>query len=248
MKTIKQMIKRLKDHPAVVGLIEYGGAQHRDKSIPGDYDLFAVLATPAPEVESLHFHVGGIPVDLNLRTLDEIRAIDRAKGFDLVLLDGRILHDPSGEVSREIRALRERQEKLDAPGLSPGNVGDLRHGPRHTFDKLRNGRHSSTTLGRYLLHQLIYWALPQYFDIRGLPYRGERHALDYLQQYEPALFEAFEGFYASVDFDDQVRLANIIEESVLAPIGGLWRKGEVLAFGDQVKGKEIFEQLFGKTV
>ena len=96
MKTIKQMIKRLKDHPAVVGLIEYGGAQHRDKSIPGDYDLFAVLATPAPEVESLHFHVGGIPVDLNLRTLDEIRA-------DIAALEketGGLLAEIVGEAPR----------------------------------------------------------------------------------------------------------------------------------------------------
>ena len=96
-----------------------------------------------------------------------------------------------------------------------------------------------------MLHQCVYWALPQYFEIRGLPYRGEKHALAYLRQNEPDLYDAFERFYATVDFASQARLARIIEETVLAPVGGPWEEGEVLAFGDQARGREIFEELFG---
>lgn len=245
MESIRELVEKLIGSPDVVGLIEYGSAQYQDRDIHGDYDLFAVLTERAPEVESLHFYVGDTPVDLNLRTLDEIRVIVRAEGFDSVLLDGRIIHDPSGGVSREIRALRERHQKSSSPTLSPRKVGGLRHGARHTFDKLRDGRHGSTTLGRYMLHQCVYWALPQYFEVRGLQYRGEKHALAYLRQNEPDLYDAFKRFYASADFDRQARLAKTIEEEVLAPIGGLWKRGEILAFGDQAKGREVFQKLFG---
>ncbi len=73
MRSIPELIEKLVSNPGVVGLIEYGSACHQDVNILGDYDLFAVLKQRDPDVESLHFYVGSIPVDLGLKTLDDRR-------------------------------------------------------------------------------------------------------------------------------------------------------------------------------
>jgi len=245
MNTIAELIQKLISSPDVVGLIEYGSARHQDEILRGDYDLVAVLQERSPDVDSLHFHVRATPVDMSIRTLDDIRTMARAEGFESVLLDGRIIHDPSGKLAREIAALRQRHRASPAPSLSPSRIGGLRHGPKHTFEKLRAGRYASTTLGSYMVHQCVYWALPQYFEIRGLRYRGEKHALAYLRQNAPDLHEAFEQFYAAADFERQVHFARVIEETVLAPIGGLWQDGELIVFGHQAKGRAVFRALLG---
>ena len=64
------------------------------------------------------------------------------------------------------------------------------------------------------------------------------------RQHEPGLHGAFEKFYATADFEQQVCLAQKIEEEVLAPIGGLWKKDELLTFGNQASGQQMFLRLF----
>ena len=121
----------------------------------------------------------------------------------------------------------------------------MRHGAKHTFDKLREPRDLPLTLKRYLLHQCVYWSLPQYFEIRGLQYKGEKRGLAFLRENEPDLYHRLEEFYATTDPGEQARLARAIQEAVLSPVDGLWGDRELLTFGDQTKGKEVFRLLFG---
>ena len=69
MKSIYEIVDTLSNNPKVVGLIEYGSAKLNAEEILGDYDLVVVVKERDPDVESLHFHVDGIPVDLNIRSL-----------------------------------------------------------------------------------------------------------------------------------------------------------------------------------
>jgi len=246
VKSLDEMLQRLKENEMVLGLVEYGSARNTDDVIEGDYDLIVVLEEYDPKVESLHFFVGGVPVDLNLRSIDSLAKMKRAEGFESVLLRGRVIHDPSGRVQHELDALRERQEALPLAPLDPSKIGGLRHGARHTFGKIRSRGKSNPTLTRYLLHQCVYWAVQQYFEIRGIEYQGEKHALAFLEAREPALYEAIEGFYASTNLDELVSQARRIEEIVLSPVGGLWQEGEILTFGDPHKGEKMFKRLFGE--
>lgn len=245
MNSIPEMIQVLRGNPVLLGLAEYGGASSLDERIDGDYDLIVIVDRRLPDVESLHFYVDGTPVDLNIRSLEQIRAMDRADGFESILLDARVIHDPTGQVGRVLRELRDRHMAAPTPAIEPGKIAAMRHGARHTFDKLRTPRHLPLTLKRYMLHQCVYWALPQYFEIRGLQYRGEKHGLAFLRENDPDLYDRFEEFYATADPDEQARLARAIQDAVLSPVGGLWRHDELLTFGDQSRGKETFRLLFG---
>jgi len=245
VSSVSETIEILRGNPMVAGLAEYGSASYLDARIDGDYDLLVITSTCVADVESLHFYVANTPVDLNIRTLEQIRALSRADGFDSILLDARIIHDPSGLVRQALQDLRARHLATPNPALSQDRIAAVRHGAKHTFDKLRERRELSTALKRYLLHQCVCWALPQYFETRGLQYRGEKHGFAYLRENEPDLYDHLEAFYATTDPCEQARLARSVQETVLAPVGGPWRDGELLTFGDQSKGEEAFRLLFG---
>ena len=147
--SIPQMVDVLRRNPAVVGLVEYGSATYLDGPIEGDYDLVAITDLRVSGVESLHFYVEGTPVDLNIRTLQQIDAMDRVDGFESILLDARIIHDPSGRVVRTLNALQKRHCCNPATRIGNDRIAAKRHGAKHTFDKLRKGRDLPLTLKRY---------------------------------------------------------------------------------------------------
>jgi hypothetical protein len=218
MQSIEDMITILTGHPDVLGLMEYGRARVGDERILGDYDLFAVLKRKDRKVESLHFYVGGVPVDPNLRTLDEIRDLDRATDFDNVLLEMRIIYDPAGDVEQEIRALRQRHEEAPPNKTSSETVAFIRHGARHSFDSIRGRLDSNPTLCSYLLHQNVYWLVRHYFLVRNLEFKGDKFALDYIRRHEPQMYELIERFYTASDHTTQMELSYSIAEGVHAPV------------------------------
>ena len=243
MNTIYEMVDALRSNPEVLGLIEYGSAKYGDERIDGDYDLIVVLRQRDPEVESMHFYIGGMPVDLNTRSLEDIHDMGSATGFDSVFLEGRIIHDPSNRIRQEIDALRQRHAKVSRENHNL-NVAGMRYGARHILDKIRNRQESKSTLSSYLLHQGMYWLVPQYFQIRRLEFKGEKSALKYLQEHEPEIFQGIAEFYRTTEQTRQADLFHSVTEAVLEPVGGLWNKDEILTFGNQKKGQKLFDTLF----
>ena len=98
---------QLKGCPDVVGLIGYGSDYGPDAYAVGDCDLFVVLKEKPETVESLHFYICDVPVDLNLTMLEGIRCLEADDAFHIAaLLKGGIRHNRSGNVTRELQALR----------------------------------------------------------------------------------------------------------------------------------------------
>lgn len=248
MQTIKEMLRTLKSNPSVLGLVEYGSPHKQDDYATGDYDLFIVLKTKDDDIESLHFYINNIPIDLNIRTLDEIKKLKFAKGFETALLEGRVIHDPTGKVNQEIQKLIQRHEKHKAERLTEHAIAFTRHGHRHVFDKIKGRIEEMPLLCKLLLNTNIYWLLETYFRIRNLQFKGEKHAIAYLKKNEPAIFQAIEDFYFTKDIIKQVEISKKLTKLVLKPVGGAWKDNEILAFGDeenlQSKGKELFQKLF----
>lgn len=245
------MLAHLKAHRAVLGLVAYGSDHAADGYTQGDIDLFVVLQEKDPAVESLHFYINDTPVDLNLITLDQLRNLESEHGFAFFALqNGRVIFDRSGSLDYEIRKLRERATLNEPINLSQHELAFIRHGHRHIFDKLRNRLESMPLTSRLLMHSNIYWLVVNYFQVRGLPYRGEKQALEYLREYDPQVYAGLQDFYTAENIERQVEISREISQRVLRPIGGLWRRDEVLAFGNpdeydlQRRGNALFRQLF----
>jgi hypothetical protein len=170
----------------------------------------------------------------------------------VALLDGEVLHDPTGKVTHEIEELQRRQQQSSPRELSEHIVAFTRHGHKHVFDKIKGRLDTMPVFCRFLLCTDIYWLIETYFQVRNLVFKGEKHAIEYLQRHEPEIFEAVAKFYATHDLERQVQITRAISEQVLAPVGGLWRDDEIIVFGDedsvglQERGYEVFCELFGE--
>ena len=252
IQSIDEMISTLKRNTKVIGTIEYGSDHQQDDYEVGDYDIFVVLDHKDPILESLHFRIAGVPVDLNLVTINEIGRLDAKNGFHFfTLLGGRVVHDTNGKVARALDELRRRSNNSPPLLLSAHTVAATRHGHRHIFDKIKGRLETEPVFCRFLLGTNIYWLIKTYFEVRGIVFTGEKNAIEYLRHHEPTLYEEIALFYDTQDLEQQVEITRRLTEIVLTPIDGMWRDGEILAFGDesseelQKRGSEMFRSLFG---
>ena len=249
MQTIKEMLLALESNKEVLGLIEYGSPRRHDDLLTGDYDLFVILKTKDSDIESLHFYINKIPVDLNIRTFEEIEKLKFAKGFETALLSGRVIYDPTGEVKQELQKLIQRHKKHRPKDTTEHAIAFTRHGHKHIFDKIKGRTEKMPLLCKLLLNTNIYWLVETYFDVRNLQFRGEKHAIAYLEKHETKIYKKIVNFYAAEDIQRQVKISKDLTKHVLKPVDGAWNDDEVLAFGDEVKnlqqkGKELFQKLF----
>lgn len=238
MNSIRSLVETLRQHPQVVGLVEYGSAHYVNDFGAGDYDLFVIHDEIQTDVESLHFYVDDVPVDLNLRSLRYLASQNSLAGFESALLDGRIIYDRGGVVA-------ERLEQLSAKAPSPYTEHDIaftRHGHRHVLDKIRGRLQNEPLLCRLLLNVNIHWLINSYFGVRGLPYQGEKHALAYLADNEPEIYALIDEFY-KLPVEEQIEQTERLTELMLSPVGGAWKTGELLAFGEGVADLQSQGQL-----
>ena len=244
------MIKTLKANAEILGLVEYGSPHKDDNYATGDYDLFVILKSKPNDVESLHFYINKTPIDLNIKTLEEIKRSKFAKGFETALLEERVIHDPSGKVRLELQKLILRHKKHKSQKISEHSIAFIRHGHKHVFDKIKGRLEKMPLLCNILLCTNIYWLIESYFNIRNIQFKGEKHALAYLEKNEPEIFQGITNFYSAKTLKQQVKISKTLTKLILNPVGNAWKDDEVLAFGDentknlQQKGKKLFQKLF----
>lgn len=251
MNNIREMIESLKHNPNVVGILEYGGRDASENLATGDYDLMIILHSCNPMVTSLHFDVGDVPVDLNLFPLAALRQLTLDNSFELqVIVEGRVIYDPTGEVQRQKERLLQAVALHQVEPWSEHTIAFIRHGHRHLFDKVQGRLQSMPTLCQVLLYTNIYWLLENYFRLRYLPFRGPKQALAYLQEHDEVLYSLIEAFYRASSLEEKFVLSHQITAMVLEPVGGMWQKGEILAFGKeetrdlQQQGLRVYTELF----
>ncbi|MBT3274229.1 MAG: hypothetical protein HN368_13820 [Spirochaetales bacterium] len=255
LSSIKEMIDSLVQHSNVVGLIRYGSNRVEDDFTSGDFDLFVVLKEKDPDVESIHFYVNEIPVDLNFLTKNELENFEGMDNFHQVALDdGWVIHDPSGAVTSLLNNIRAADSCPQRVEYSDHEIAFTRHGHRHVLDKIRNRKDSMPVFCRFLLNANIYWLICSYFRVRRIHYKGEKQAISFLQKHEPGVYNLIERFYSTLEIGELMNITIDLSNSILAPVDGIWQNGEVLAFGDKSgvglreKGMAFYRSLFAGAV
>jgi len=223
-----ELLERLKRSPEVLGILEYGSGAE-----PGgaDVDLCVVVTRRPAGLESIHLWAGGRPVDLNVRTLQELRegGVAGLPGFDEVLREGKVLYE------RQPGLLAEREPR-PAEQSEPKDRQDhsfMRHGHAHVLHKLDHYQSRDPLLCKVLLCGATHWLLSAYAAARGLPYRGEKAALRAMRESDPDLTADLEELASGErPLAERIELLRRLTDQVLAPVGGPWREGEVLFFAD----------------
>ena len=250
LQNLRDLIARLERNPRVVGIVRYGSRRPDDVSPGGDFDLFVFVEERPSDVESIHFYVGDIPVDLSLRTMDDLRRSQPLTDIDYVLRDAEILYDRTGRLGHKLASLGERWGP-SLRDLTEHEVNMNRFCQIHVLDKVKDRIHDNPILCEFLLGTNIYWFVQTYFRVRSIPYPGEKKALEWLEGKDPKVYGDIRYFYASHDLKEKLHISERLTELVLAPIGGSWRKGELVVFGTdtdaehlQCKGQKVFSELF----
>ncbi len=236
------LVARLAAHRTVAGIVRYGGPTAVGDG--GDLDLFLLVDARPTALESVHFYTGEVPVDLSVRTWADLEHEPPLTPIDREAFAGEVLYDRDGNLPERLRASGRRLRPPVA--LGEQTAAFLRFGERHALDKLRGRLDREPVLCRLLLESTLYWQVQHYFLVRGLDYPGEKAALRHLREHEPELWRGIERFYAAADLRERAAIAEEVRERVLAPVGGLWRRGEVLALGadPSVRGLQKTGQRF----
>ena len=251
MRTIQDLVDRLKTNARVIGMVRYGSRSVDDRSPGGDFDLFVFIDQRPTDLESIHFHVGDIPVDMSLRTIADLHRPQPIDDIDSVLLTAEILYDPTNTIAQILPSLGSKW-KREVKALTEHEIHFNRFCQQHVLDKVRGRLASEPLLCDFLLSTNIYWLIQTYFRVRLMPYPGENGALEWLKDHDGEVFQAIHQFYAISDLAEKLSISEHLTSLVLAPIQGGWKKGEILAFGHnpeavdiETKAQQIFSELLG---
>jgi predicted nucleotidyltransferase len=244
-QNLNELIDRLKESSAVIGIVRYGSRLPEDMSSGGDFDLFVFLGTSSLDLESLHFYIDDIPVDINLRTLKDLDLSKPISFIDFALMDGDILYDETGILEKKISSLKQRW-KIQGAKLTENEKSWERFSQKHILDKVKGRINKEPLLCEFLLNTNIYWLIQNYFRVRRIPYPGEKDALKRINIKDNNIHNKLEDFYSTKDLKKKFEISEELTELVLAPIRGPWRKGELLSLSRNKQGRDI--QLKGKKL
>ena len=237
-RRIASLIDQLKSNPEVLGLIRYGGRSVGEDAQGGDFDLFAIVRGRDSDLESLHFYWRTIPVDLSLRTRQDLQRESPISHIDVHLLEGEILFDRKGDLPDLLEIARGQWTDANIL-LTEQDIKFSRFSHTHALDKVRGRLTTEPLFCEFLLSANILWLVKSYFNIRRKPYPGEKGALSSLMEKEPEIGGRIKAFFDSKSLKEKLRISEKLTELVLAPVGGSWRRGEVVGLGVDCKSKNL---------
>ena len=228
IKDPTELIERLKQNPNVLGILQYGTAMCPQGA---DTDLCVVVSERPEGLESIHFWIGNGPVDLNIRTLDELLHCTVDPQFDEVLRAGKVLYERESGLLANLSATPAVKPSLPKPAAP----AFMRHGHAHYLHKIDHYKDRDPLLCNVLLCGAVHWLLHAYVSVRGLPYRGEKSVLKAMAADDAALLADLESASGSAPLAERIEALRRFTERVLAPVGGPWQEGEVLFFTEPGK-------------
>jgi len=221
-----ELMERLKQSPAVLGILRYGSGASPQAA---DTDICVVVTERPAGLESVHFWIASGPVDMNFRTLDEFfcGSVAELPGLDDALREGELLYErEEGLLAEKAKPARHSPATQDARDHS-----FMRHGHAHVLHKLDFYKDRDPLLCRLLLCGATHWLLSAYVAARGLPYRGEKAALAAIRRRDPQLLREFDLLISQTSrLAEQIEVLRRLTDRVLEPVGGPWQPGEILFF------------------
>ena len=231
--TLKQVLDRLKAHPAVDGILLVGTTDS-DKLTPvSDYDILIVLSEMPVPLHVGFTYIDNRLTDLLFATVNEVDRIitekQQFKPFTYLLSVTRWLKTGNIVFDRTDRLQRAKDILQNTNLAVPPSECDIYD---TCFDLNFNTRHNQrmanssdpvyqTSLDLRQLHILnkLFWG---YFSLRGILWEGEKKAVRYLEIHNPEFLKLVRQCLAETDRKVKFKLLENLAEIVTAPAGGLW--------------------------
>ncbi len=228
-KDIDSFIEHLKKKDDIVGIVEYGGRTHSDMNIGGDYDLTVIFNKPiSHNFTGIHFHIGGIPMDCMLLSVDDFLSDAPLNEFLLVHLNCKILFDRNN-ITKDI--LDKIKKTWKTPEyLSDYEINTFRFTFQHIIDKLEHRLYENELYSKYFIFSSFDWFLQCYARIKNLERGKPKVHLNYIENNDPELFNIINQMYSTDDLNIQFEMLKRCAYHMLQPIGGLWQRDEILFY------------------
>jgi hypothetical protein len=231
-----EVLRRLRERDVVDGLVVIGSLATDRLNAVSDYDLYVVLsAMPVP------FHVGLTWVDGRLTDLvfEEAAAIDRflARGDGVpenAAEERLVRYATTGRIVLDRHGRLEHVQRGDGRATPPmpwtnEEVYSAWFGANYNLQQTKRMLLSDDHVyGRAVDMRLLYSTadlIVAYFQLRALPWRGEKEAIRYLATQDPEFLSAFEAYADATDRAGRVRAYERLADIALAPWGGIWPQG-----------------------
>lgn len=224
----EELIDCLRANPDVLGILRCGSAS-RPGEKAADLDLCLVVRQRPPGLEAAHFWVGDTPLDMNIRTLEELTSgcVSGAPVLEDVLRCGEILFERSPGALTEI-AKSEDSDHPKTPLLDDRLKAEMRFCYAHLVRKLETHVDDEPLLCELLLGGAVHNILETYRIVHGLSNSGEKGTLKTLSQRDPHLLSHLKGSLGNASLGERIEAFRCFADGVVAPVGGLWRKDEVV--------------------
>ena len=251
--TLSDMIKHLSCLPNVVGIVEYGNRSHTDMTPGGDYDLTVIFDKPVSKnFSGVHFHVGGIPVDCMLLSVDDFLLPEPADKFHLIHLNCTILYDKDGTTKKLLESIKSKWHK-------PHNISDnrkmwIRFIAKHMIDKLEHRLYDDELYSRAFIAPIVGYAIDVYSQTKGLEPGKWKADLAHMKQHDPDLYGYIEALLNTTDLELQFEMYKKINTHLAEDFGGMWKEGETLfhlsydGVNDKKEQEAFSKFLFGDRI
>ena len=191
--SIEEFITAMSKKEEIIGIMEYGNRSYTNIEKGGDYDCVLVTNEPLSlNINGAHFHIAGIPVDCMFKDLNAFVA-DTPGMFDVSVVNGKILYDETGELSKRVEVARLKW--ADQPDLTEGEISFLRFIARHCLDKVDHRLFADHLYSHYTMSISVDFYLTTYAKLHQLEIGKPRAMFAHMRENDPELIEMTNNFF-----------------------------------------------------
>ena len=234
----ESLVDRLCESHNVDGLLFLGTTGQPTLGPHSDRDLLIVLNERDLPITTGTVYCDGILVDLIFATRQEVEdlasrepasisPLDRRASFFNWVPSGLTILDRSGNLAVLRDAILRTQLR---PRFSEGE--SINRADHAIYNLAQTQRMIASPDPVYqqaidlrMLYQLSDLTV-DYFNLRGLPWRGEKEAIRYWQSSDPDYIDLLMRCYWEQDRAERVRLYGELVEATIAPVGFEWNAGD----------------------
>ena len=230
------MVERLAENHNVDGLLFLGSTGQSALNAYSDRDLLIVVDECDPLITNGTVFCDDILIDLVIvirqavedlitSELGSISLSDSRATYFNWILSGIIALDRSGCLGR-LRSTLERSESR--PKLTEGELVSRSDHALYNLAQTRRMSGSPDSVYQQAVDLRMLYQLSDlmvdYFNLRGLPWRGEKEAIRYWRSADPGYIDLFMRCYWERDRVQRVRLYAELVSTTIEPVGFEWDK------------------------
>lgn len=239
-KTLDETIKLLTTHSEVEAIITLGTTASGMLTPDSDYDILLILKGHSSDfsveisiidnrtadilLASVHLVEGLLTRDVAVLSPNELAVARWLSNGNIVFDRGQLAS--SAQVTCREKMLKHKPSESFLADRAQHLNYDLR--VNQTYAKSQNPLYLQALRLREL--HSFSGLFVGYFILRGLPWEGEKKAIQYIRESDPEFSKLVTAWLDEIDLKERMDIYSRVAAIVLEPVGGIWPKGQVFEY------------------